>query len=282
MFKFITFSIGLTLVCTQLAVAQHSRAQALLGSNNIIAVESEFSSLQRKFEQGEASEYDLLDAYKAFYQREDRYRSQLDNWIKQYPNSASAYLARGVYYRKLGEFKRGSDYISQVPNENVDYMTQMFALAKQDLEMSLRLNPKSYLAILHLLNIAQFQGNKHAANNYLHMGNTALPSNFIVRARYLLHLTPKWGGSYQSMERFIDKSRSQGLSQDKLDLLNAIKFDDQGAMAEEKGNLDLARSEYKRALVLAKFAGQRFRQDYLRSASRICGEVEHQSQKYCH
>ena len=281
MLKHLILLIFLTAFCTQLAVAQPSRALALLGSNNVAAVESEFSSLQRKFEQGEASEYDLLDAYKIFYQREDRYRPQLDNWIKHFPNSASAYLARGVYYRKLGEFKRGSDYIPQVPNENVDYMTQMFTLAKQDLEMSLRLNPKSYLAILHLLNIAQFQGNKRAANNYLHLGNTVLPSNFIVRARYLIHLTPKWGGSYQSMERFIDKSRSQGLPQEKLDLLNAIKLDDQGAMAEEKGNNNLARAEYKRALVLARFAGERFRQDYLRSASRICGEAEHRSQAYC-
>jgi hypothetical protein len=83
------------------------------------------------------------------------------------------------------------------------------------------------------------------------------------------------------MERFIDQCRSQGLPQDKIDLLNAIKFNDQGMTAEEQGKIDEARSAYQNALGLSRFGGQRFRQDYLRSSARICKEPEHRGKEYC-
>ena len=271
----------LALLFTQPLYAQTSNPLEQLRSNNIAKVETEYSALQKRFEMGEVSEYDLLDAYKAFYQRDDQYRLELDSWIKNYPNSASAYLARGVYYRKLGEFTRGTNYISQVPRENIAYMEKMFAVSKQDLATSLRINPKAYLAILHLLNIAQFEGDDRAADKYLTLGNAVLPSNFILRARYLVHLAPKGGGSYQRMEKFIEQCRAQGLTQDKIDMLNAIKADDHGTVAEERGNVDQAQSEFKKALVLARAAGKRFRQDYLSNSAQICGESQHSRKDYC-
>ena len=272
---------GFVAFWSQFAFAQAANPLEQLSANNVAAVESFYSSLQSKFERGEASEYDLLDAYKVFYQREDRYRSHLDRWINAYPKSSSAYLARGVYYRKLGEAARGTDYISQVPSENVAYMEQMFEISKKDLKRSLKLNPKSYLSILHLLNIAQFQGDYKAADKYLALANSVSPSNFLVRARYLIQLAPKWGGSYRSMDKFINECRTQGLAQDKIDMLNAIKADDQGSAAEERGKSEFARTEFKKALILSQGADQRIRQTYLASSLRICGESEHRGKEYC-
>jgi len=281
MLKSIALLAYLTFACAQTTFAQLANPLEQLRAKNVAGVEEEFSALQKRFETGEASEYELLDAYKVFYQRDDRHRPELDEWIESFPNSSSAYLARGVYYRKLGEFRRGAEYSSQVPSENLVYMEKMFAASKPDLEMALHLNPKSYLAALNLLNIALFQSDDRAADKYLTLGNAVLPTNFIVRARYLIGLAPKWGGSHKSMEEFIAHCRSQGLAQDKVDLLNAIRIDDQGTVAEESGNFKQARAEYKRALVLARSAGKRFRQDYLGSSARICGEPEHRGQDYC-
>lgn len=273
-------------LCSVLFINQSLNAQTSgpleqLRSNNIAQVEAEYSALQKKFETGAASEYDLLDAYKAFYQRDDQYRAEFENWIRKYPTSPYAYLARGVYYRKLGEFARGTSYISQVPQVNITYMEKMHLLAKEDLSTSLRLNPRSYITILHLLNIAQFEGDDRAADKYLALGNAALPSNFLLRARYLIKLAPKWGGSHNKMEKFIEECRSQGLSQDKLNMLNAIKANDQGTVAEEQGNTDQARTEFLKALILARFSGNRFRQDYLGRSIRICDQPEHRGKDYC-
>ncbi len=281
MMKPLILPICLALICLQPAIARCASPLEQLSANNIDAVEHMFSDLQGRFEKGRASEYELLDAYKAFYQREDRYRPQLNNWIQRYPQSASAYLARGVYYLKLGWFRRGTGYISQVPRENLEYLEQMLVLAKNDLEMSLRLNPSSYLTILHLLNIAQDDGDDRTARKYLALGNAVLPSNFLVRARYLIHLTPKWGGSYGRMDQFITECQAQGVPQDKIALLRAIKLDDQGTAAEERGNVLEARAAFQEALVLSRPAGARFRQDYLWSSSRLCAEPAYRSKEYC-
>ncbi len=270
--KALLVSLSLILGHAQL-FAQSVDALNRLSAGDVSSVENAYSTLQHKFEKGLATEYDLLDAYKIFYHSEDRYRPQLNRWIKTYPKSASAYLARGIYYRKLGGHRRGSKYISETPPEDVKYMEQMFVLSKQDLEMSLRLNPKSYLAILHLLNIAQYEGDDAAATRFLSLGNAVLPSNFILRARYLIHLTPRWGGSYKQMDKFIDQCRSQGMPEDKVDLLNAIKFDDQGKTAEERRSNSQACAAFGKALTLSTSGGQRFRKDYLGWSVR--------AQQYC-
>ena len=262
-------------------LAQSSNAIPNLKAKNFAVVEKEFSELQQRFERGAASEYELLDAYKAFYLREDAYRAELDGWIKSYPNSSSAYLARGVYFRKLGEFRRGGAYISKVPQENLSYMEKMYALAKQDLSQSLKLNPRSYLAVLHLLNIAQFQGDDVAAARYLSVGNEIFPTNFIVRARYLIHLTPRWGGSYREMEEFVNKCRAEGVPQDKINMFLAIISEDKGDIAKQQGKIPLAQAEYKKALVYSQKAGSRFRQDYLIKSLSLCQSQEHRTREYC-
>ena len=261
--------------------AQSVNALDQLKAGDFKLVEDSFSALQSEFEQGLKTEYDLFDAYKVFYQRDDVFRPQLNQWIERYPKSSSAYLARGIYFRKLGEFRRGSDYVDKVKNENMEYMEEMFELAKKDLRTSLRIDQKSYLAVLHLLNIAQFEGDDRAAREYLVLGSTAYPGNFLVRARYLIHLTPKWGGSYTAMDTFIESCRSQGMPPDKINLLSAIKFDDQGHSAQEQGQTEQARSAYANALALSRSSGPRFRQDYLQYSLQICREPQNSSKEYC-
>ena len=274
-------SLALLLSCGNSTSAPLHDPLEDLRSGHVSLVESEYSSLQKRFEKGDASEYELLDAYKPFYQREDRYRPYLDNWIAQYPASSSAYLARGVYLRKLGESRRGDRYISETPRENVDYMLRMFAASKLDLKKALQLNPKSYLAVVHLLNIAQFEGDNAAANEYLSMGNALLPSNFIVRARYLIHLTPRWGGTYAAMDLFIEQCRSEGVKHDQINMLMAIKENDLGEVWEERGNFSQARAEYEQALHLSRSAGKRFRRDYLGYALSICAQAAYRGKDFC-
>jgi Domain of unknown function (DUF4034) len=261
--------------------AQPANPLAELAAGRNAAVEDGYEQLQKKFEQGSVNEHDLLDAYKPFYLTDAKYQRQLDAWIAAYPKSSSAYLARGIYFRKLGEFSRGTAYSSKVPPENMKYMQQMHQLAKKDLQTSLQLNPKAYLATLHLLNIAMHEDDKQAAATYLKQGNALLPSNLLVRARYLIHLSPRWGGSYSEMERFIAASRTQGLSKQDVDLLTAIMSADQGDTLRQQQQPAVAEQAYVKALTLGKAGGPRFREDYLRSAARICKDARHSSSDYC-
>lgn len=251
-----------------------------LQGGDYTAAETRYASLQADFEAGKVSEFDLLDAYKVFYAHDTGLRQQLDQWVTS-THSSYAYLARGIYSRKLGEARRGGAYIWKVPPEDVVFMKQMFELSKNDLTTSLRLNPRSYLAVLHLLNIAQYEGDDEAASMYLKFGNSLLPSNFLIRARYLIHLTPRWGGSYELMDEFIDTCRSEGLSPAKIDLLKAIKLDDQGHAEQERHQMELAYADYTAALVLSDSGGARFRRDYLKASLQVCKKPRNAAAAYC-
>jgi hypothetical protein len=111
----------------------------------------------------------------------------------------------------------------------------MFRRAKPDLAKSLQLNKKSYIAELHLLNIAMYEGDKQAAKNALRNATAILPENILARARYTVSLTPRWGGSYEQIDAFIARCRSQGVAAGTLDLLQAIKLEDLGQSAKKKG-----------------------------------------------
>lgn len=263
------------------AQAQTKGPLAQLAEGQIAAVETTYSDLQRRFEAGKASELELLDAYTAFYQREDRYTPQLNAWIAAYPKSAAAYTARGVYYRRLGDARRGGDYIDKVPPENLKYMEQMHALAIKDLTAALAANPKSYIAALHLLNIAVFAGDDLKAFRYLNVGNEILPSNILIRARYLISLTPKWGGSWKEMEVFIRQQEANGASADRIEQLRSIMANEMGRVAKEAGEEEAARQAYIRALELSKSGGAWFRSYYLKAALQLCKDPNLSSKDYC-
>ena len=262
-------------------IATQTDNNLLIAVENIDLLEKHFTDLEARFDQGEVTEYDMLNAYKTFYLRDDTLKPVFDNWVSKYPDSSTSYLARGVYFRKLGEFRRGTSYISQVPGENINYMKKMHHLAKRDLYKALEIKPDSYITLLHLINIAQFESDDQASLKYLNLANKILPSNFIVRARYLISVSPRWGGSHQQMEEFINSSKSSGVSQDLINRFLAILSEDKGDMARERGNSRLALKEYTKSLIYSQSSGDRFRRKYLKDALKLCLNSEFSKKTYC-
>lgn len=256
--------------CPCVAAIVPAGVAAQLKSGHPETAEQAFASLQASFEQGRSTEFDLLDSYKVFYKEDAELAAALDEWVRVYPRSSYAHLARGVYYRKLGEERRGTHYVEDTPQANLHFMKVMHHKAKRDLARSLQLNPRSYIAELHVLNIAMHEGDELTAKKALANATTLLPTNFLARARYTISLTPRWGGSYAKIDAFISGCRSQGVAEETLALLQAIKLDDQGQRAEERGRTNEAIALYQRALPLSRSGGTRFRRDYLQDSLRFC------------
>jgi tetratricopeptide (TPR) repeat protein len=278
------WKLGALILCSVWASmlgAQTSLPLQQLTAGDLRSVEASYADLQKRFESGAAGEVDLLNAYAAFYQRQDKYRAQLDAWIKAYPRSSAAHTARGVYLRRLGDTARGAGYIQSVPTENLRYMEQMHALAVADLTKALELNPKTYIATLHLLNIANTNGDDLKAFRYLNMGNEILPTNLLVRARYLIHLTPKWGGSWDEMETFIKQCEVNRVPPERIEQLRAIMFNELGRAAAEAGESAMAQKSYIEALRISLKHGHWFRDYYLKSSLRVCRDAAHVQQDYC-
>jgi len=150
----------------------------------------------------------------------------------------------------------------------------MFRKAKSDLESALKHNSKSYLAALHLLNIAQFEGDNQGAARALDLANSIYPPNFLARARYAVHLMPRWGGSYDRVDAFIAHCRSQRVPESTIALIQAVKLEDQGHAAAERGHTKEAIAFFERALPLSRAGGSRFRGVYLRYSLYFCAKYK--------
>lgn len=238
----------------------------LLRDHDFVALEKHFRSIDEGFANGRIPEFELVEYYKPFYFSKDELADELKAWTVAFPNSYPAYVARGTYYRKLGEFSRGEDF--KPADESA--MEQDFAIAEVDLERARWLSEKPYLAALGLLNIARYRNDEDAAYGALQLGNLALPTNILLRARYQDHLKPRWGGTYAKMREFTYICKVEGLAEKDLGLLSAMVDDDRASIAEGQNDVDEAVMHYSAALAKARDADPRAIAQYLDRSLEAC------------
>lgn len=252
----------------------HSTAMSdvagLLRDRDFDALEAHFGSIEAKFEGGELSEFDLLDAYKPFYSRDDVYSSEMLAWTEAHPDSYAAHVARGTYYRKLGEFKRGTTFSAAVPESTAQAVVRALALAEGELTSALALSSRPHMAVLGLLNIARYRNDEAAADHYLSEARRILPGNILARARYLDHLRPRWGGSYEQMSAFVQRCRSEGLAEDQLVVLAAMIENDKGLVAQTRGDLPAAAQHFRASLLAIESAHPQLRSTYFWHSLQAC------------
>ncbi len=274
------------LLCVAAIVAVPAAAQDLIGdlrAHRFEAVERPLRAAEDAFQAHRIAELDLLDAYKVFYVQEDVLSDDLAAWEKASPKSWIARVASGTYHRKLGELRRGQGFIQGVPPQDQRYMLRQFDLAKADLQRALELNPRSYMAMLNLANVAQFVSDDALADKVLALGNQAWPDNLLIRSRYLVHLTPRWGGSLQAVDAFVADTRKSRAPADVVRLLEAVGATEHGFDDESRGRGELALEGYRSAVMQAAHGGvdPRFARTYLLYAVRHC-DVDQAGMPLCH
>ncbi len=236
---------------------------AKLRAHEFSELERHYEDVESRFERRGLSERDLLAAYYPFYRKEDTLSADFSAWIEQRPSSSLARLSRGIYLRKLGEFRRGQGYAHQTRAADLEYMTQMHARANEDLIAALRQRPDSYITVLHLLNIAQFSMDRQAARAYLDAANRLVPDNLFARARYLISLAPRWNGSHDQMDAFVEETKTGGVTEQLGRWLEAIVSDNRADVAFYQGDDAGAAAYAADALRLSADAGEQFRSDFL-------------------
>lgn len=227
----------------------------LLRRGDFSQLEAQTVILQQRFASGEATEFDLRQAYRPFYDLTDQDLLSLDAWQKAQPKSYAVRLIRGTYYKRAGFSARGGDSAAQTPPENFAAMRRLHAIALPQLEESLSLTERPYLSVFHLLDLRD--GDRPVQRALLEAGTKMLPANRLIRARYMRGLTPRWGGSYDAMRAFLTEAKRTGATELGLFELEAIIFDDAGDTDLSRGNQAGATQNFRKALELgAKVGGE--------------------------
>jgi tetratricopeptide (TPR) repeat protein len=227
-----------------------SETLSLLSSNQFTDLDRRFSAIQAGYRNGTVTDQELRADFRVFYSADATLESKYDAWIVQFPRSYVAHLARAIYYKKVGQERRGGDYIGNTTAEQLRGMEVAFGKASQDLRASVALDDKPLLTYFHAMDIPRYLGGATEVRELLELSNKVDRDNLIVREKYMTTLEPRWGGSVEQMYAFLDESRKAGLPPARLQLLEAVIVVDRANGHKEDGDYAAAERDYREAIAM--------------------------------
>lgn len=235
----------------ELSLEDKERVLRLLRTRQFQQLETYYINLQEQYEiQNSLNDWQLFIQYQPFYDTDPAIETLLTEWISQFPESYPARLARGIYYRKLGEQKRGGKWANQTPRENFEQLSKYLDLATVDLLASRPLIKKPIVSVVHLMNITKHRDGDLGNRYWLEEANRIDSLNYGARRRYMLTLTPRWGGSYEDMYSFLQECRSQNLPAEYIRIFEALIHEDRATIYRHNRKSAEAYTHYRHALML--------------------------------
>ncbi len=226
----------------------------LLKEGNYRRLEALLVQYQSDYEQDSQNE-DVVDlAYIAFESSDPVLEKKLNAWITEMPKSFSARLARGAYYHHLGWLSRGAKYIDKTSSTQISGMQHNFAKATEDILAAVTMNPKLSVGYGYLINMGKAEGTRAVNEKLLAEALMTNPYSFTVRERYMHSLTPKWGGSFEAMQRFSEESKKFSGRNQNMKLLPAYIPYARGDVLERAGDREGAAQKYTEAISLGDYA----------------------------
>jgi tetratricopeptide (TPR) repeat protein len=201
---------------------------ALLKAEDFAPLDAHFSAVQRAYREGALTDEDLRAAFRVFYDTDASLAAKYDAWLAKYSRSYVAHLARGIYFKFVGNERRGGEFVSKTSEAQLRGMREAHSEAAKSLYASFALDEKPILSYLHAIDLSSHASDERESRRLLNLSLRADPRNFIVREKYIGTLQSRWGGSLEQMIAFYDESKKAGLSTAHLQIF-------EGLIAEERG-----------------------------------------------
>jgi len=163
-----------------------------------------FETLQKNFETDYHKEYWVYDAADAFDSPDPGLLDSLNEWISATPDSFAPYLARCTYQVAVASAQRGSNWAKDTPTQDFQAMEKTLVAMLPDISKAIELSPLCVAAYRVKLKYLMLVNDKEGKDWAIRDAIKICPSCFQVRVTYLYSITPRWGGSYEEMESFIE------------------------------------------------------------------------------
>lgn len=224
--------------------------EKLLADRKFEDLDAKANSLQAGYEAGRVSSVELLHGFRAFYGTNPKVTPLIDEWVRLFPRSYAARLARGIHYRVLAGEARGGKWISETSPEQVRAMEDYLDQALRDLQASEALAKKPILTYLHELTVGMIRGDRDSNRATLAKALAIDPKDFTIRRKYMSTITPRWGGSFGEMQDFLKASQKQGVTERDLHTLQAMIEIERGRASSDDRKPEDAVIHFKRAIDL--------------------------------
>jgi tetratricopeptide (TPR) repeat protein len=214
-----TALVGLVLGCTAARGEEIGKSEpaaldplTLIGQlrgGEIESLEKRLHALQGAYEAGLKPEEEVDSAFGAFANSERGIEEKLNEWVRRYPHSYAALMARGRHFTALGWHARQGAYARFTDPKQFQVMSAYFARARADLAAAIDLNPRLTVAYAALMSIAMATGADDTLRTLMARGLAAEPMSEAIYSAYFHSLRPEWQGSFSAMRRFMDLVESK-------------------------------------------------------------------------
>ncbi len=228
--------------------ADVGKVRALFESRQFATLTALLEEYQASCDRDIRNEYAAHNGFAAFAVGAPSDRALLDEWVRTAPGSWVPLTARASCYKASGLKARGTKPAKNTTDEQFRRMVDDFLPAVRDLEASLRIRPRQLYAYLILMEISQNLGDPERDARLAGKALAHYPDSYLVRHRRMISLMPRWGGSYDAMERFARESAPYAAKNPRLKMLPADIPWDQGKMAARDGDYPGAIALFENAL----------------------------------
>lgn len=215
----------------------------------------QFGKLSALLEESQAScdrdiryEYAAHNGFAALAAPMPSWKPLFDEWVRSAPDGWVPLTARAAYRKASGWKARGDKPAKETTDGQFRRMVDEFLLAVRDLEASLRIRPRQLYAYVILMEISQNLGDRDRDARLARKALGLYPDSYLLRHRRMISLTPRWGGSYEAMERFARESAPRSARNPRLKILPGFVPWDQGRRATAAGDYPTAIVLYEEAL----------------------------------
>ncbi len=194
------------------------------------------------------NEFAVRDGFQALAAGTPSAKALFDDWVGGAPGNWVPLTARATWSLALGRKARGAKPAKgqgAVPSgTGSDNVLQ----AVRDLERSLRITPRQLQGYLVLMEICQYVGDRERGALVAKKALELYPNSYLLRHRHLMSLAPRWGGSYDAMERFARESARHAAANPRLKILAGLVPWDRGRTAASEGDYAKAIALFEESL----------------------------------
>jgi tetratricopeptide (TPR) repeat protein len=182
-----------------------------LKAGNFAALEAQIVTYQKAANADPRAEMNLVYAFAAFAQPDPVIADQLKKWAAASPDSAIAHCARAVSLEQAAAHARGHEGgpSSSIPSDDFVEMEKALSQATMEADSARALDPSLMNAYLVAIDAAKMESDQVAMEDASKRALSKFPLSFQIRRALIIGMTPRWGGSYDAMDKFANESQAR-------------------------------------------------------------------------
>jgi tetratricopeptide (TPR) repeat protein len=173
-------------------------------------VESTLKSYEDTAAKEPRAEMNLAYAFGAFASSDPEVADKVREWAAKSPDSANAHCARAIVLEEAAAEARGHEGgpTSNIPPDHFMDMEKDLNQSVMEADSARGLNPNLINAYLPAIDAARMEMDPIPMDDANKRALDKFPASFQIRRDIVTSMEPRWGGSYDAMDKFANESQA--------------------------------------------------------------------------